>query len=214
MMELPDDVRKADFQHWAKTPHWTAHEAVALSLGAEPEDIQDEYSDRKSGMLPRGRNDDWESKFFKRRDLLDRCQQEEVFGGCFASKRLNPRAFLLWAEKLGIECAPELIEAVNSQPALKNSLDEHPKKPHEPEEERGSAKTRKLKTREMIIAAWARGLGFDPNKHNNAIGKMLKAIEKGDGTISEQSLRDIVNDGWDSLSPPARPLSLTSVDLR
>ncbi len=78
MMELPDDVRKADFQHWAKAPHWTPHEAVALSLGAEPEDIQDEYSDRKSRLLPRGYYNDWESEFFKRRDLLDRCQQEEV----------------------------------------------------------------------------------------------------------------------------------------
>jgi hypothetical protein len=98
-------VEKTDFAYWAKMPHWTLDEALALVFGKDPDvgtwkrvDVRDfpfvrEY--RRVKKLALRAKDLWQP-----------------------GNRVLPSSFLAWAKRNGIEVPPELAREVESQGVL------------------------------------------------------------------------------------------------
>jgi hypothetical protein len=95
---------QADFEYWARMPHWTLDEAVALSLGKAPEQV----SWRKLAELV-----DCSSiaaEYSRRRDLAVRyvaCRQLD--------DPLLPATFITWADQVGFSVPVELRNALDAR---------------------------------------------------------------------------------------------------
>ena len=170
-----------DFKHWSRMPYWTEKEAIALSFGVSPyEDIESDMRSQQADGQQRA------NEFMNRLVSCRRARTSGYFGP--PSAHLTPAAFLKWAKSMEFDCPEELGLAV----AMWDKAKTAPK-------DRGSDETRKINTRNMVIAAWARSLDFDPDRHTDAIGKLLKIIQVNGGAISDTALRDIVKEGREYL---------------
>ncbi len=92
---------KADVTHWSKASYWTLDEAIALSFGKNPEEVEWKYVKEHVHISP------FAVKYGRVRDLALRAK---------AWKQLYdpvlPSIFLAWARRMEIEVPGELIEQV------------------------------------------------------------------------------------------------------
>jgi len=92
----------ADFEHWAKTAHWTLDEAIALSFGRAPEIVRWEKLKTLTAL-----GSPFVAQYARRRDLALRAKSwDQLFDPVL------PGIFLAWAKRTDIEVPRELIEAV------------------------------------------------------------------------------------------------------
>ncbi len=91
----------ADFTHWAKAPYWTIEEAIALSLGRDPEKVNWKHIQDYKGESA------FALKYALRRDLARRA---------VAMKQLTdgvlPGMFLGWAQRNDLDVPEILVELV------------------------------------------------------------------------------------------------------
>jgi hypothetical protein len=114
----------ADFDHWSKMAYWTIEEAIALSLGKNPEYVDWKKIESYKQVSPLVRD------YSKRRDLAKRA---------VAIKQLTdgviPGFFLGWANRNELSTPEELVQLVEKRgqaiadwpTLLKNCQDEHSK---------------------------------------------------------------------------------------
>src|SRR5512132_1732264 len=93
----------ADFVHWSKTAYWTIDEGVALLLGKAPETVYWESVRDYAEVSPFVR------QYAQIRDLAMRARESGQL-----ALGTEPRAFLEWAKRTGIEYPSELEEQVMS----------------------------------------------------------------------------------------------------
>lgn len=94
----------ADFEYWARMPHWTVDEAVALTLGKAPEQLRwhtvEKAADRSSVA----------AEYRRRRELALRS---------LAWKHLTdpvlPSVFITWADRIGMTVPDGLRTALDAQ---------------------------------------------------------------------------------------------------
>lgn len=91
----------ADFDFWSKAAYWTIDEAVALSLGKQPQAVNWETVKPHLNASP------FAVEFERRRMLASRAKDTNQL----ADGNL-PGFFLAWAARNRIDIPPELIEAV------------------------------------------------------------------------------------------------------
>lgn len=94
---------KADFGYWASMSYWTIDEAVALSLGRNPESASWKY------IQSIGRISPFAGEFIKKREIAMRAK---AMGQLWDST--IPAIFLAWAERMRFSMPVELVEAVKS----------------------------------------------------------------------------------------------------
>jgi hypothetical protein len=113
---------QADFDHWSKMPYWNIDEAVALSLGKDPEKVKWKEVATLTEVSAFARN------FDRRRDLARRAVgMRQLFDPTV------PAIFLRWTRQIELSVPDELVHLVEQRAqtttdwatALKNSQDEH-----------------------------------------------------------------------------------------
>jgi len=96
----------ADYDHWCKATYWTLDEAIALSFGKDPEQVnwgklKDYHPYTPSPFV---------EKYRKKRDLAVRAKN---FNQLYAP--ILPGPFLAWAKRTGIDVVSELFEGIEAQ---------------------------------------------------------------------------------------------------
>ena len=112
MLEKTEPRGQQDmFDAWAKKPYWDCEgEAVALSLGKDPADINLENVSHKYGA-----NSPLRAEFLERLDTVARYVETGQI-----RFRESPAEFLSFAEKVGMDCPEGLKQAVSNAPQLYN----------------------------------------------------------------------------------------------
>jgi hypothetical protein len=161
-------------KHW-----WTAEECAALFVGADPHFAQNLVDPHfPVNLVPEIDRE----KFGRVLDLINR-----RFGA-----RVNPAEASQWAASIGMkqEC---LEQALTARGAPEARVAKH--------RSQGSSKVRqeditKLDiTRSQIISAVAKNRGFREDKHNDAVQRFKKDLEKiGRGNMDEKTVRDCIID--------------------
>jgi len=96
----------ADYDHWCKATYWTLDEAIALSFGKDPEQVnwgklKDHHSYPPSPFV---------EKYRKKRDLVVRAKNfDQLYDP------ILPSMFLAWARRAGIDVVSELIKGIEAQ---------------------------------------------------------------------------------------------------
>jgi hypothetical protein len=93
-----------DYQYWSKMPYWCLDEAIALSLGQAPERVSWDTIEPIVGYLafPIA------SCYQKRRELVLRAKESNQI-----TDPVEPKAFLAWADSVGIDTPDTLRSAVS-----------------------------------------------------------------------------------------------------
>ena len=91
----------ADYQHWVQMRHWTAHEAVTLSLGIDPNKVS---RDRITSLQPASyAEDSFPVRYSKRFDVLNSHLPElavqRIDPHYRSLAKLQPGAFVQWARE-------------------------------------------------------------------------------------------------------------------
>jgi hypothetical protein len=104
---LNQPFARADFNHWSKAAHWTLDEAVALSLGKAPEQVNWEK------VKPLVHISAFAFQYQRRRDLALRAKLwKQLFDPVL------PGFFLAWAKRTDLEMSPDLEAAVTARGIL------------------------------------------------------------------------------------------------
>jgi hypothetical protein len=94
---------RADFAHWSRASYWTIEEAIALSLGYDPNVVSSEkLKDYDAAEVP------FVAVYAQRRDLILRGKEMQL------TDRVVPHDFVAWARARGIPVPPELEERVRA----------------------------------------------------------------------------------------------------
>ena len=88
---------RADFGYWRKAAYWTLDEAIALSLGRDPNKVNSKNIDSKFSKFK------FTTEYKKRFELAERARFVGELGHFNA-----PRNFLAWAKRTGLSYHPEL----------------------------------------------------------------------------------------------------------
>lgn len=99
----------ADFDHWSKTTYWTLEEAVALSFGKDPEQVN--WNELKN--YSRHEHSPFIEQYRKVRDLALRAKN---FNQLYDP--ILPGLFIAWARRIKIEVPKELIQKIEDQGIL------------------------------------------------------------------------------------------------
>jgi len=96
----------ADYEHWCKATYWTLDEAIALSFGKDPEQVnwgklKDYHSSPPSTFV---------DEYRKKRDLAIRAKN---FNQLYDP--ILPSLFLAWARRTGIDVVSELTKGIEAQ---------------------------------------------------------------------------------------------------
>lgn len=105
---LPREVKPADFSLWARSPCWTLEEAVALALGASPDDVESYL--REPSLYGDGRGHQVDKGFAGRHRDLKRLL-ERRFGGD-RDARMAPADLVAWLQDTRLDLPAGLAEAV------------------------------------------------------------------------------------------------------
>ena len=96
----------ADYEHWCKATYWTLDEAIALSFGKDPEQVnwgklKDYHPYPSSPFI---------EKYRKKRDLAIRAKNfDQLYDP------ILPSLFLAWARRTGIDVVSELTKGIEAQ---------------------------------------------------------------------------------------------------
>ena len=108
---------KAKFDRWAIMDSWKLDEAIALSLGKDPEVITWDV------VFPYTLIDEFAKEFERRRDLAHRGLVVRKL-----SDPIEPNYFLAWAKEKNIDVPPELVQQLeigNVSPSDKPNIADH-----------------------------------------------------------------------------------------
>jgi hypothetical protein len=97
---------RADFRHWSKAANWTLDEAIALSFGRDPKNLNWE------SVLPHLEVSAFAIQYGRLRDLALRALQQEQL-----HDPVVPETFLAWARHMDVIIAPDLEAAIAAQNA-------------------------------------------------------------------------------------------------
>jgi hypothetical protein len=151
----------ADFDYWARMPHFTVPEAVSLSVGLDPRQTNDQfYYD-----LDRNRDaklDDVMRFLIGRFDLVVRHFDPGQRGW-----KLSPIAFIKWVDEFAVE-VPDTFLAKLRQFHTVKSTDAHETTEAEREDKR---EIRKLA--ELVIVMAIDGYRYDPGAPRSDVPKLL-----------------------------------------
>jgi hypothetical protein len=188
----------ADFVHWSKAAHWTLDEAVALSFGKEPDQVNWEK------LEPLKDKSTFAKNFAKRRDLALRATHWKRFGNT-----IPPAVFIDWAKELKIELPEALLNAVSEMGMvavnwhekflkLKAEFDTRQKQPSE-----NTQKTDNLLKAIACIAFDA--YGYDPKSAKSTVAKDIsEALKKHGQSMDPKTIRAWLKNGIELL--PRKPL--------
>ncbi len=103
----------ADFEWWAKYPHWTPEESIALSFGKNPDTVnwsfvQSFTVNHISNVTPFSQST-FASEYKKRRELILRSVESGQLG-----ERITPEDFLSWTRRVDIALPPELERLITA----------------------------------------------------------------------------------------------------
>ena len=101
----------ADYQHWVQMRYWTAHEAVTLSLGKDPNKIP---RDRITSLRPDSyAEDSFPVRYTKRFQVLNshlpELAVERIDAEYRSLAKLQPGAFVQWATVKGWDLPKEIM---------------------------------------------------------------------------------------------------------
>ncbi|SDO57057.1 hypothetical protein [Phyllobacterium sp. OV277] len=92
---------KANFEHWAKMAYWSIDEAVALSLGRDPNYASWKHIQSLTSISP------FAAQFSAKREIAIRAK---TMGQLW--EQTIPSNFLAWAERMGFEFPTELVDSI------------------------------------------------------------------------------------------------------
>jgi len=151
----------ADFDYWARMPHFTVPEAVSLSVGLEPRQTNDEfYYD-----LDKNRNaklDDVMRFLIGRFDLMVRRFDPRKSGWT-----VNPVDFIAWADEFSVEVPDAFLAKLrqfHAPTSVANS---------EKSEAKAEDKREIQKLHELVIAMAIDAYGYDPCEAKSKIPKEI-----------------------------------------
>jgi len=187
LFETPD--YGADYQHWVQMRYWTAHEAVTLSLGRDPNKVS---RDKITSLQPDSyAEDSFPERYTKRFQVLDSHLPElavkPIDPRYHSSAKLQPGAFVQWATAKGWDL-PEEIASI-PEVEVKGPL-----------QGRGIGKGREETLLSVIAALLERVMA---NQRGGAIPKMpprtqeelIDQLRQNHGlSLSESSLQKIFSD--------------------
>ncbi|WP_085311453.1 hypothetical protein [Planktotalea arctica] len=156
---------RADFEHWGQTPSYSLNEAVTLSLGVEPDKIDDDEID---ALLREKRETLWPAYKFllKRREQFTRFFH---FGG-FGYAHMTARELNAIFDKLGTDVHPEFKAQLDSRwPSEKSKLVISP----------DNFSSQEKRTLLKLLAAMAcEQYSFDPHaKRSEAVSRIRDDLE-------------------------------------
>jgi len=122
-----DPKYHADFKFWKGMPIWTAHDAITLSLGKDPNKISYEMAtaQRSYGEL----EESFRSQYTKRFQILDRSWAElnvqpgKLYREC---TKLESKTFMRWAKNKWVKIPPGLKSLVRKPHTRKAKQPEDP----------------------------------------------------------------------------------------
>lgn len=197
-----------DFVHWSKAAHWTLDEAIALSFGKEPEEVNWKKIEPLKNKTLFAKN------YAKRRDLALRAACWKRFDGV-----LPPLDFLNWANELKIELPAKMIEEVSkiggssvdwhkmylAKKAECDSLQTKVNEKTEPKQKKES--TRKTENLLQVLAGVAiYAYGYKPELEKSTAPKEISdALSALGKKIDQKTVRTWLKEGIELL--PANPHS-------
>jgi hypothetical protein len=215
----------ADFCHWSRASYWTLDEAIALSLGKEPGEI-DPYL-----LLDHAHSQQFAKDYVRRRDLIVRAKNIKEL-----SDPTRPHKFVDWANRHRIELPQELVQEVrDSEPivdwkakldvvasalgttsnfvdeALSQLLRERDRLSSEIDRLSTQSRERGISSREretmlkIIIGLAIGGYGYPRSGQRSAVPKELaNDLEELGIKVSDDTIRNLLNEARDLL-PPSNP---------
>ncbi len=93
----------ANYEHWVKMAYWSIDEAVALSLGRDPNYVSWKHVQSLTSISP------FAAQFSAKREIAIRAK---TMGQLW--EQTIPSNFLAWAGRMGFECPVELIASVQA----------------------------------------------------------------------------------------------------
>jgi hypothetical protein len=95
---------QADFAYWSMMPRWTLDEAIALSFGKAPEQVNWSTVEPQIDALP------FAAEYGRRRELVMRCvTSQDLFDP------IMPTVFLGWAISTGLSVPSGLVSAIEAR---------------------------------------------------------------------------------------------------
>ncbi len=95
---------QADFAYWSMMPSWTLDEAIALSFGKAPEQVNWPTVEPLIEGLP------FAQEYRRRRELVARCVKSQDL-----SDPIRPNVFLGWAISIGLHIPTDLVSAIEAR---------------------------------------------------------------------------------------------------
>lgn len=145
----------ADFDFWSKVAYWTLDEAIALSLGKDPQKVK---WDGIKSLIDRS---PFIQGYGQRRDLANRAKTAGQI-----KEPTTPSTFVQWAHENDLSFPQQLAEKVKERMKKTDVTVSTPSAPVKP-------KANELKTREketllkMIGGMAMKGYGYDPKAAKN-----------------------------------------------
>jgi hypothetical protein len=215
----------ADFCHWSRASYWTLDEAIALSLGKEPGEIDPNL------LLDHAHSHQFAKDYVRRRDLIVRAKNIKEL-----SDPTRPHKFVDWANRHRIELPQELVQEVrDDEPivdwkakldvvasalgttsnfvdeALSQLLRERDRLSSEIDRLSTQSRERGIRSREretmlkIIIGLAIGGYGYPPSGQRSPVPKELaNDLEKLGIKVSDDTIRNLLNEARDLL-PPLNP---------
>ena len=178
----------ADYQHWVQMRYWTAHEAVTLSLGKDPNKIP---RDRITSLRPDSyAEDSFPVRYTKRFQVLDSYLPElavERINLYRSLAKLQPGAFVQWATVKGWDL-PEEIASI-PEVEVKGPL-----------QGRGNGKGREETLLSVIAALLERvtakqGDGVQPKSPPRTQEELIDQLQQNHGlSLSKSSMQKIFSE--------------------
>lgn len=188
--DLDSHYLAADFGWWTKYPHWTAEEAAALALGADP---------RRCGWIqlqPHAVTIPFAAKYLDLCDLIERAQHVGEL-----NRQILPAAFIVWADCRLIDRPQALIDAVKAAPPnLQSSSARIEELEKQIEELKASANRGLHPKRQRSIANLLMGLlvhhyGHSPEmKRNSTASRAAANCEAAGYLISEDTVLELMRE--------------------
>jgi hypothetical protein len=205
---------QANFDYWSSLPHWTVDEAIALSFGKAPEQVNWATIE---GLVDRST---FAVEYSRRRELTTRAAVGKQLGD-----PLIPGAFVAWAKQIGIALPVDLKDAVEARgfkmpdwEALRASLeatiaerDATIEAAHRELEElrrlvaSAAAADEELDPRErnslvaLVIGMAIGGYGYvpDPDKNSEVPGQIANDLAGRGLSLSLKTIRKYLDEGTD-----------------
>ncbi|MFQ5564679.1 MAG: hypothetical protein ACE5FO_14050 [Parvularculaceae bacterium] len=181
-----------DYAHWMQMATWTHEEAIALSIGCDP-DAADEPAKDKS--------------FSKRRQILGRAFKPGKFPNPIC---VDPQDFLSWMQSNNLDLPEGLIAAAKTRgftitnwqseyEALKAEYDaleaqsESTTSPKRPEPTRNSLY-------KIILGIAIEHHGYNPNaKRNAATAEIVSNVQRAGLSISDDAVLNVLREAAEAL---------------